>query len=99
MGKNPIETLMGAVVIAVAAIFMLFAYSKADIGPVDGYKVKAKFLCMDGLKVGGDVRLGGHKVGTIIDEVLDPNTYFVVVTLSVDRKIKLPTAFRWHPRL
>ena len=62
MGKNPIETLMGAVVIAVAAIFMLFAYSKADIGPVDGYKVKAKFLRMDGLNSAATSGWAGTKL-------------------------------------
>ncbi len=91
MGKNLIETLMGTVVIAVAAIFMLFAYSKADVGAVDGYTVKAKFDRIDGINVGGDVRLSGIKVGTVVDEILDPNTYFAVVTLSIDNSIKLPT--------
>ena len=91
MGKNLIETLMGTVVIAVAAIFMLFAYSKADVGAVTGYTVKAKFDRIDGIKIGGDVRLSGIKVGTVVDEILDPNTYFAVVTLSIDNSIKLPT--------
>ncbi len=91
MGKNLIETLMGAVVIAVAAIFMMFAYSKADIGAVDGYLVTAKFDRVDGIDVGGDVRLSGIKVGTVIDQIVDPNTYFAVVTLSIDDSIKLPT--------
>lgn len=91
MGKNLIETLMGTVVIAVAAIFMLFAYSKADIGAVSGYTVKAKFDRIDGIDVGGDVRLSGIKVGTVIEEILDPDTYFAVVTLSIDNSIKLPT--------
>jgi phospholipid/cholesterol/gamma-HCH transport system substrate-binding protein len=90
MGKNLIETLMGTVVIAVAAIFMLFAYSKADVGAVSGYTVKAKFDRIDGINVGGDVRLSGIKVGTVIEEVLDPETFFAVVTLSIDDKIKLP---------
>jgi phospholipid/cholesterol/gamma-HCH transport system substrate-binding protein len=91
MGKNLIETLMGTVVIAVAAIFMLFAYSKADVGAVSGYSVKAKFDRIDGINVGGDVRLSGIKVGTVVEEILDPNTYFAVVTLSIDNSIKLPT--------
>ena len=82
---------MGTVVIAVAAIFMLFTYSKADIGAVSGYTVKAKFDRIDGIDVGGDVRLSGIKVGTVIEEILDPDTYFAVVTLSIDNSIKLPT--------
>ncbi len=91
MGKNLIETLMGSVVIMVAVIFIAFAYSKADVGAVTGYTVKAKFDRIDGIKVGGDVRLSGIKVGTVVEEILDPNTYFAVVTLSIDNSIKLPT--------
>ena len=91
MGKNLIETLMGSVVIAGAVIFMAFAYSKADVGAVSGYTVKAKFDRIDGINVGGDVRLSGIKVGTVVEEILDPNTYFAVVTLSIDNSIKLPT--------
>ncbi len=91
MGKNLIETLMGSVVIVVAVIFIAFAYSKADVGAVSGYTVKAKFDRIDGIKVGGDVRLSGIKVGTVVEEILDPNTYFAVVTLSIDSSIKLPT--------
>ena len=90
MGKNLIETLMGAVVIAVAAIFMLFAYTKANVATVDGYTVTAKFDRIDGINVGGDVRLSGIKVGSIIEETLDPQTYFAVVKLSIDKSIKLP---------
>ena len=90
MGKNLIETLMGAVVIAVAAIFMLFAYSKADIGAVDGYLVTAKFDRIDGLHNGGDVRMSGIKIGTVTNQSIDPETYLAIVRFSVDPSIKLP---------
>ena len=78
------------VVIAVAAIVVLFAYSKASTAPLGGYKVKAKFDGIDGISVGADVRLDGIKVGTVVKEVLDPNTNLAVVTLSIDNDVKLP---------
>ena len=65
MRKNLIETVMGAVVLAVAALFIVFAYSKAEIGKVEGYEIKAKFDRVDGILAGSDVRMSGIKIGTV----------------------------------
>jgi phospholipid/cholesterol/gamma-HCH transport system substrate-binding protein len=91
MGRNLIETLMGAVVLVVAGLFLVFAYSSTNVRPVRGYDVFAKFERVDGLGVGADVRLSGIKVGTVIDQKLEPNTYLAVVRLSIDSQVKLPT--------
>jgi phospholipid/cholesterol/gamma-HCH transport system substrate-binding protein len=91
MRKNAIETIMGAVVLVVAAFFVVFAYSSADIAAVKGYEVTAKFDRVDGIRQGTDVRLSGIKVGTVVKEKLEPETYFAVVTISVDNAVKLPT--------
>jgi phospholipid/cholesterol/gamma-HCH transport system substrate-binding protein len=91
MHRNAIETVMGAVVLAVAAFFLIFAYSSADIGAVSGYDVYAKFARVDGIRDGSDVRLSGIKVGTVVSQTLEPDTYFAVLKLSIDPKVKLPT--------
>ena len=44
---------------------------------------------INGIDVGGDVRLSGIKVGTVVEEILDPNTYFAVVTLSITGKVPI----------
>ena len=43
MKRNPIETVLGAVVLLVAAMFILFAYSTADLKVESGYKLNADF--------------------------------------------------------
>ena len=43
MKRNPIETVLGAVVLFVAAIFLFFAYSTAQVATRDGYEVEATF--------------------------------------------------------
>jgi len=91
MRRNVIETIMGAVVLVVAAFFLVFAYTSSDIGQVKGYELYAKFDRVDGLKNGSDIRLSGIKVGTVLDERLDPETYLAVLTLSIDSSVKLPT--------
>lgn len=91
MNRNVIETVMGAVVLVIAALFLVFAYSTAQVHAVSGYDVLAKFSKIDGIRAGGDVRVSGIKVGSIVAESLDPKTYEAEVTLSIDPAVKLPT--------
>ncbi len=91
MGRNLVETLLGAVVLVVAGLFVVFAYSTTNVRPVRGYEVIAKFDRIDGLTTGSDVKLSGIKVGTIVEQKLEPETYLAVVRMSIESSIKLPT--------
>lgn len=82
---------MGAVVLVVAGVFVVFAYTSADIAAVRGYEVVARFDRVDGIRQGTDVRMSGIKIGTVVSEKLDPDTYWAVLTLSIDPNVKLPT--------
>ncbi|MFQ5783580.1 MAG: outer membrane lipid asymmetry maintenance protein MlaD [Alphaproteobacteria bacterium] len=90
MGKTLLETLMGAVVLGVAGIFIVFAYTRADVSTVSGYEIFAQFSAVDGLKTGDDVRISGIKVGSVTDQTLDPKFYRAVVHMNIDPKIELP---------
>ncbi|PKU21420.1 MlaD family protein, partial [Telmatospirillum siberiense] len=90
MGRNLIETIMGAVVLLVAGFFLVFAYSQADLGAVKGYTVKASFLSVGGLQNGGEVRINGIKVGSVIDQAIDPASFSAVVRMSIRPDIHLP---------
>jgi phospholipid/cholesterol/gamma-HCH transport system substrate-binding protein len=87
---NLVETLIGAVVLAVAGFFLYFSYDKADIGVVQGYTLVAKFDKVDGVKAGSDITLAGIKVGTVMDQTLDAEEYLAVLTLSLSSDVKLP---------
>lgn len=89
MHRSAIETVIGAVVLIVAGMFLYFTYS-SGYQHADGYQVTAKFNRIDGLALGSEVRLSGIKVGRVIGEKLDPDTYLAIVDISVDRGIKLP---------
>jgi phospholipid/cholesterol/gamma-HCH transport system substrate-binding protein len=91
MTRNVIETVMGAVVLVVAALFLFFAYSTSQVRSVRGYEVVAKFDRIEGVREGSDVRISGIKVGSIVSEDLDTSSYLAVVRISIDPKIKLPT--------
>jgi phospholipid/cholesterol/gamma-HCH transport system substrate-binding protein len=90
MNRNVLETVMGALVLAVAFIFLAFAYSSAGIRTVSGYEVTAKFDHIDGIRVGTDVRIGGVKVGAVTATALDPRTFEAEVRMSIDRAYTLP---------
>ncbi|MGF1640238.1 MAG: outer membrane lipid asymmetry maintenance protein MlaD [Rhodospirillales bacterium] len=90
MRRNLIETVLGAVVLAVAGLFVYFAYSATEMGRRPGYQVSAAFLKIGGLGAGSDVRVNGVKVGTVVDRRLDPVTYDAVVTMRIDNAIRLP---------
>ncbi|HVB15579.1 MAG TPA: MlaD family protein, partial [Stellaceae bacterium] len=90
MKGNVIETVMGAVVLVVAALFLVFAYKTSQLREVSGYQLSADFERADGIRQGGDVRISGVKVGSILSERLDPKTFLADVRISVDPSIKLP---------
>ena len=90
MQNNAVETLIGAVVIAIAVAFLVFAYSSTGAGMITGYEVQAKFNRADGVNIGTDVRLSGIKVGTVSRMSLDPMTYNAVLTLALESSVKLP---------
>ena len=91
MNRNVIETIMGAVVLIIAVVFLVFAYSSANTGAVEGYQVTAKFNNVGDLKRGSEVRVSGIKVGTVVDTSLDPQTFLALVRLSIGDNVKLPT--------
>lgn len=90
MNNNAIEAILGAVVILVAAVFLVFAYRAADLGQVQGYEVTASFTQVDGINAGSDVRIAGVVVGSVKAVALDSESYTALVTLTLDPSVKLP---------
>jgi phospholipid/cholesterol/gamma-HCH transport system substrate-binding protein len=90
MRGNVIETVMGAVVLAIAALFLVFAYKTSELRSVPGYRVSADFERVDGIHLGSDVRVSGIKVGSVVAQNLDPKTFLATLQFSVDPGIKLP---------
>jgi phospholipid/cholesterol/gamma-HCH transport system substrate-binding protein len=91
MRRNAVETILGAVVLLVAGMFVYFAYNTAQVKAIDGYNIKASFFKIGGLTTGSDVRINGIKVGTVTNARLDPETFDAVIEMSIKPDIKLPT--------
>ncbi len=91
MEKNLVETLLGAVVLVVAGLFLSFAYTSTSLTTSGGYDLLARFERIDGINVGSDVKLSGIKVGTVVEQKLDPDTFMAVIRMNIDPAVKLPT--------
>ena len=90
MQNHTVETLIGAIVVAVAVGFLYFAYANTNASALSGYEVEAKFQRVDGLNVGTDVRLSGIKIGTVSALTLDSRTYQATVHLNIRNDVRLP---------
>ena len=90
MKRSVVETILGALVLAVAGFFLAFSYKTANVGGVDGYEITADFSGTGGLKAGDDVVISGVKVGSITAVNLVPDTYQARVHMNVLPELKLP---------
>jgi len=90
MKRNVIETVLGAVVLGVAFLFLAFSYSSAGMGSTDGYEVRARFSGIGGLGIGDKVVVSGVKVGQVSRIELDRDPYLADVFLDIDKQYALP---------
>lgn len=90
MNRSLFETILGAVVLVAAAIFMWFAYSVADINTGGGYEVSASFNKVGGLTSGNDVRISGVKIGSVRGIDLNQETYQADVMMDIRQNVPLP---------
>ena len=90
MNRNIVETIVGALVLVVAGLFVFYAFAKSDRTGPDGYEITARFGRIDGLKRGADVTMSGVKIGTVTSIDLDRKTYQAVVHLGVSSNVPIP---------
>lgn len=91
MKRSIFETILGAVVIAVAVVFLVFGLKTANVSTAaQGYAVSADFSGIGGLKPGDSVQVSGVKVGSVAKVELDPQTYLARVTMMLRKDVRLP---------
>jgi phospholipid/cholesterol/gamma-HCH transport system substrate-binding protein len=91
MNRQIIETIIGGLVLLVAAYFFVTAYSKSGQKSVDGgYVVLADFSDVTGVTIGSDVRVSGVKIGTVQSIKLNNKTYQAEVELMLERELLVP---------
>ncbi len=90
MRRNVIETVMGGVVLIVAAMFVGIVFQSGTVTTPAGYQISAEFDDASGLGPGSEVRMSGVKIGTVQRLELNPESYFAVVTLKISDSVQLP---------
>lgn len=92
MKHNVVETLLGAVILAIASFFVVQTYKATGRNKGgDGYLVTAYFDRVDGVMIGTDVKVSGVKMGAVTAINMEPETYRAKVVLKVDKRLKIPT--------
>lgn len=90
MNNNLVETLMGALVLAITGGFLYFAFSNSSVSASGGTTYTARFDKIDGLAVGGEVKISGISVGTITGQSLDEESFSAIVEINIKSSIELP---------
>ena len=92
-GRSLAEVLAGAVVLAAAAAFLIYAVTNSGRASFTGASqtLTARFDRIDGLAPGADVRIAGVKVGSVVDQRIDPQSFLAVLTLRLDANLRLPS--------
>ena len=91
MSSNVAETIVGGVVLVVAAGFLWFAGQSTSFSTGgDAYPLFARFQSVSGVNVGTDVRLAGVKVGTLTGVELDQETYQAIAEVSIKTDVQIP---------
>ncbi len=90
MKRSIAETILGAVVVLAAVLFLSYSYKTAEVGSASGYPVVADFSSVGGLKAGDRVQISGVKVGTVKYVELLEDSYLARVHLDIDSQYKLP---------
>lgn len=86
------EVALGALVLAVAVIFVIFAIQTTgtQLRSAPGYALTASFRSAEGVRPGTEVRLAGVRVGTVTGMELDPESFHAQVTISLQEGLRLP---------
>ena len=92
-GRSLAEVATGAVILAVALLFLGYAVlnsGRGTVGSGEGTRLSARFDRIDGLSNGADVRIAGVRVGSVTDMRIDPQTFGAELTMRVDSGLRLP---------
>ena len=91
MAESRLDALIGAVVLAAALGFVVYAGQIAGWGEGrGGQELVASFRSAEGVRVGSDVRLGGVKIGTVSAMSLDPQSFRAELRLRLREDLALP---------
>ncbi|MDZ5761527.1 outer membrane lipid asymmetry maintenance protein MlaD [Lyticum sinuosum] len=90
--NRTVEVLIGAfvLILVIKFIFIIQNSDRFSTNTNKEYILYASFDRVDGVNIGTPVSISGVKVGQVINQVLDNQTYNAVLTLAINKDINLP---------
>lgn len=89
MKQDVFETIVGFIIIAIASYFIIFVYNTTSNNS-DGYHIIGSFSNAEGINKGSNVMVAGIKVGEVVNMSLDSESYDALVTLKLNKTVKIP---------
>ncbi|MEO0878809.1 MAG: MlaD family protein [Pseudomonadota bacterium] len=85
------ETIVGVLVVALAAAFLAYAYNVSGRDLERGaYELSAVFGRVDGIAAGSEVRMAGVKIGAVRESALNTKTFEATVKMAIADGIPVP---------
>lgn len=92
MQKNYIETILGVFIVGVTLFLLWSFFGRNNISSNQNFThVTAYFQSVAGISQGADVKLGGVRVGKIIDVKIDEATLSPILTIGIETNYKIPS--------
>lgn len=90
MSKQSVNTLVGALVVAVGVTAFLMSQRRDAVDIPDGYELKASFGSIDGVSKGTKVLLTGLQVGQVDRFTYNETRQRAMLTMSIKDGIEIP---------
>ena len=90
MRYNPVETLMGGIVLITAICFLILGMKIVNDNQKEGYQISLIFGSSAGLKNGDHVKISGINVGKILKLELNMENYNAKVIVNLNDNVKVP---------
>lgn len=93
MQRNYIEAFIGfcVVILTIGLLWVFFNKSALKATNSSLISVTAYFQTVAGISKGTDVKLGGVKVGRVLDVQLDPETLTPILTIGLEKSYAIPS--------
>ncbi|MEE9552288.1 MAG: outer membrane lipid asymmetry maintenance protein MlaD [Gammaproteobacteria bacterium] len=90
--KLKIETITGTFMLIGLLCMGYLAIKMGDVGLLgdDTYQLQARFTSVSGLKKGSYIEAAGVRIGKIRKIEFDPEYYLAIVTMDIDKNVKVP---------
>ena len=88
--KNPLETIAGAAILAIALYFFSWGVLTARTSNTSGYTLIANFANTGGIGRGADVSVSGVRIGQVSGTLLNQDDYTVDIIMTIENSFKLP---------